>query len=68
MEWQPIETAPKDGTKILIWGRGGARVVRWSLGPYNRKTRRYDEDWADGGMFGFEPTHWQPLPAPPKQD
>jgi hypothetical protein len=66
--WQPIETAPKDGTPILITRptkfkvEEGWHVVRWED----------DEDWwvCHDGKFdtmlrGNEPTHWQPLPAPP---
>ena len=29
MEWQPIETAPKDGTEILVRGPGLLAVVFW---------------------------------------
>lgn len=63
MEWQPIETAPKDGTVILA--NAGKRVVmcQW-------------EKWPDGraGWYAFPHnailkkellTHWMPLPAPP---
>lgn len=58
--WQPIETAPRDGTAILgVWwaiiyaGREPepkVGIVCWSGGwtPYDRVI-----------------THWQPLPAPP---
>lgn len=28
--WQPIDTAPKDGTPVLVWFRGGAHVARYS--------------------------------------
>lgn len=64
--WQPIETAPKDGTPILITRptrhqtEEGWHVVRW------------DDDWwtchdgqFDAPLRGSGPTHWQPLPAPP---
>lgn len=53
-EWQPIETAPKDGRMILIrqgqWLPCHARWVhgRWSVVEYN------------GTHY---PTHWAPLPG-----
>lgn len=64
--WQPIETAPKDGTSILVCD---ARIVDWvqvvawdDKGPAPYK-------WAlsDGPNYHVERfTHWQPLPAPPE--
>jgi hypothetical protein len=69
MGWQPIETAPKDGTHILLGGcKNGpsVRIGNWGSGQYNRRTRSYDPDWADGAGPLTGPTHWQPLPEPPK--
>ena len=55
--WQPIETAPRDGTQILaIWpGKGRPRIV-W----FDRA--RWTDD-GDHSLIDF--THWQPLPSPP---
>lgn len=37
MEWQPIETAPKDGTVILFWStRDGVCIGRWCEQKYKR--------------------------------
>lgn len=70
MDWQPIETAPKDGTAILI-------CRNRPLGPCGMRVSYFDGDddadypWhADDGADGFNhhkdwPTHWMPLPAPP---
>lgn len=61
--WQPIETAPKDGTEILgiqYHGRfSDPGIVRWDDS---------DQEWwdMDADQYGF-PTHWQPLPAPPSR-
>ena len=69
-DWQPIETAPKDGTPILAWpcgdGWGGKfpYVVQWV--PPNE---HHDGLWreAAGEQYDdFDPTHWMPLPEPPK--
>lgn len=30
MTWQPIETAPKDGTEIVVWGTFGPVAARWN--------------------------------------
>lgn len=54
-EWRPIETAPKDGTHILL-GRKGEPVCE---GFY--------DDWSDGQWAcDFTPTHWRPMPKAPE--
>ena len=67
-EWQPIETAPKDGTVFLGYKRGQFRECY--------KVTRDDCDmWCFGGTSGaddlfpnIKPTHWMPLPKPPAID
>jgi hypothetical protein len=60
-EWQPIETAPKDGTDLLLWWPYWSKIPvhgYWSLG-----------EWASLSAIseGDGPTHWMPLPAPPTE-
>jgi hypothetical protein len=59
--WQPIETAPKDGTCILI-----------SNGKDGIFSGMYVGYWYQEGGWKFsiknripDATHWMPLPAPP---
>lgn len=57
--WQPIETAPKDGTLILALGPITSATVMWE--PAHQCWASADNwPWED-----FEPTHWRPLPEPP---
>lgn len=75
-QWQPIETAPKDGTRIITlvcgfkptigwWGENG-----WTNDQAEATERLIDiADWlvVDDGTSGYSPTHWMPLPPPPKK-
>lgn len=60
-KWQPIETAPKDGTQLLLTCVGWAEpvVAHWNAGAWD------DGDYCDY-MTGL--THWMPLPPPPAGD
>ena len=65
MKWQPIETAPRDGTVILA-AHSGAVFDAWWDGV---------SAWVDGttsditdDFVEFYPTHWMPLPEPPTQE
>lgn len=65
-QWQPIETAPKDGKNVLIYrlGSGDQRATIGSLdeeGVWQSPEAYYIWSW-----FDFSPTHWMPLPEPPK--
>jgi len=66
MNWQPIETAPKETREIFVV-RGFRVNVRTAF-PYTTDPycvwRRGDggyERWP----HHFPPTHWMPLPPPP---
>lgn len=65
MKWQPIETAPKDGTIILVADKGVyvARIAQWDKGML-----RSGGGWLDAwNSDNVEPTHWMPLPDVPKR-
>lgn len=53
--WQPIATAPRDGTRIIVaWANGAVESAQfWTR----------DGKW--NGHSRTNPTHWMPLPAPP---
>lgn len=78
-EWQPIETAPKDGTDVIVmymhcetqcvfnafyaseeyhWEK---RDVGWWSYEHSEVSRILLNDF-------MEPTHWMPLPPPPKDE
>lgn len=61
-EWQPIETAPKDGTRVLLW----RRAIRDQPAPIMADGFWCETCWVWPYILS-EPTHWQPLPAPPER-
>lgn len=73
-EWRPIETAPRDGTTILVYFRQhGAMTVRSDdeHDPCDDWRLWYVDDHKHGPYVvrGYRPgddTHWMPLPQPPK--
>jgi hypothetical protein len=61
MGWQPIETAPKDGTWILSADAGDERLVT----RHGFTIVQWCDSWRDEEGYKWEPTCWQPLPEPP---
>jgi hypothetical protein len=70
--WQPIETAPKDGTAILLFSPDARGLLPsiglWSAGEFPNGEIYADwiDCWADA-VIDAEPTHWMHLPPPPIQ-
>lgn len=73
MEWQPIETAPKDGTKFIALKGSQARTTyhgqHYVKYPHEDGGPTYRDVWnyeALGAIISWNPTIWMPLPEPPK--
>ena len=72
MDWQPIETAPKDGSQYLLYFPNGDV---WGVYYDSEGTA----DWWPPGLNNArncatqhratanEPTHWRSLPTTPKE-
>ncbi len=57
--WQPIETAPKDGSEVLVWGTSHVYLAWFENGEW----------WISHRAHVHAPvTHWMPLPAPPSDE
>lgn len=72
LEWQPIETAPKDGTRILITNGGWVQLGWYShsfwLGRLSKEGAWVCDDPRDSHALVDEdaPTRWRSLPPPPE--
>jgi len=55
-----METAPKDGTCVLLWNRDEVAVGHWTGGDIHGRW------WDENEEYTFNHvTHWMPLPEPP---
>lgn len=67
--WRPIETAPRDGTEVLVCRTYAHNRPEYAVAAWNGEEWRDMGDIGWAGMHGDEgnqPTHWMPLPPPPK--
>lgn len=72
--WRPIETAPRDGTSVIVASRYETRTVVGEARFLMDEDATYTAWWwanqSPGDYYADmiypNPTHWQPLPAPPE--
>lgn len=66
-EWKPIESAPKDGTEIIILLLGHAVSARWLENePGYSGSGWVTLESREGFYMPEVPKYWMPLPQPPK--
>ena len=76
-EWQPIDTAPKDGTIIIITTGDATGTGRWRRVASVDTLNDIDGIAQFKGVYGWHSvsdkrlndakiTHWMPLPTPPQ--
>ena len=77
--WLPIESAPKDGTWVLVFGnvwageisgvarnpKGDVGIARYTNGKSDYPGDWWDEAGDDAYSCWCQPTHWMPLPPAP---
>jgi hypothetical protein len=62
-QWQPIETAPKDGRVILVYGG----IAHWYFNNDGGEWRTLTGEQWPGKRINWLVTHWMPLPAKPEE-
>jgi hypothetical protein len=65
-EWQDIETAPRDGTPVMV----ASAPDQWVCAAYyetdgDRGWYQESSHWTDAHDGSCRPTHWMPQPKPP---
>ncbi len=62
-KWRTIESAPKDGTHMLMLQDGYISEAWWRLDVFEKEYEWGGSSWSYAPWK--QPTHWQPLPPPP---
>lgn len=77
--WRPIETAPMDSTVVMLYGDGRVTCGSWiaeqditvsdhvGCYPSGETTPAYWQSHDGGFTEEHPPTHWMPLPQPPRE-
>ena len=63
-QWQPIDTAPKDGTVIWLATPYQYRFGSWHRNTWFDQFTFEETDKPDPSLY-FRPTHWMPIPELP---
>ena len=77
--WYPMESAPKDGTRIIVCSGDGERevlIVEWKWSGYGKVSDKKHWDWCI--IYGYNdeagtewtvpvPIGWMPCPLPPEK-
>ena len=70
LDWQPIETAPKDGTSIILFDGKMVSYGGWvsaaDQGAEPEEEFRIAAGWWSVDLHDNQPTHWMPLPSIPE--
>ena len=68
-DWQPINTMPIDGTRVLVTNGREVEIRSQRTGRYAAPSR--DGHPVNGHGISWDhwprPTHWMPLPIPPQR-
>jgi len=64
-EWQTIETAPKDGTAILMFEDIYLGCINTGYWSAQNNGQWKSNGCAEDALVFENPSHWQPLPKPP---
>ena len=64
MEWKTIDSAPRDGTKILVRDRFSAQVCQFTKEGVLELTWNGERFSCDNNV-DCDATHWMQLPEPP---
>ena len=67
MAWRSIETAPKDGTDIIVYRprHDGTYIPKVGIDWWMTQRADYGDCWAKSRK-DCPPTHWMPFPESPK--
>ncbi len=64
--WEPIKTAPMDGTHIFVSDGFFMRMAFWS--PTQKRWVDFNKGFDEIKDLSFTPTHWMPIPDPPNKE
>lgn len=66
-EWQPVTTAPRDGTDCLFYSPGNKHANNKNATDPHMRVDAFSERWPRAWKQLPEApyTHWMPLPPPP---
>lgn len=76
MHWKAMDTAPRDGTRVLLFIPDKKEIVigfyvdrvEFAYGKEVRRTQRWEVISSYMGLFGDpQPMYWMPLPVAPMQ-
>ena len=65
--WRSVDCAPEDTTVLIAWDNGHIAIGGLWTDLEDPGNPKWCEDYGHGGeVQELPPTHWMPLPSPPK--